>query len=110
MGSERKNKAISYSDIKLLNQIGQDFSSYLDFDSVIDIIIHRVKNVLQCEASSVILFDKAEDSLVFYEHRVQVHKRLRGLQFQKEKGWPDGFLIIRNQLLLKMSIRIRDFI
>ena len=86
MGSERKNKAISYSDIKLLNQIGQDFSSYLDFDSVIDIIIHRVKNVLQCEASSVILFDKAEDSLVFYAASGAGAQEVEGLAIPKGKG------------------------
>ncbi len=86
MAAERKNKAISYSDIKLLNQIGQDFSSYLDFDSVIDIIIHRVKNVLQCEASSVILFDKAEESLVFYAASGAGAQEVEGLAIPKGKG------------------------
>jgi signal transduction histidine kinase len=78
--------SISYRDIHLLNQIGQEFSSTLDFDSVIDTVMSRVKEVLQCEAGSVILFDEARDSLVFYAASGLGASEVKGLAIPKGKG------------------------
>jgi signal transduction histidine kinase len=79
--------SISYQDIQLLNQIGQDFSSYLDFDKVINTIMTRVKAVLRCEASSVILYDEEEKSLVFYAASGIGSRKVRGLKVPRGKGF-----------------------
>jgi K+-sensing histidine kinase KdpD len=78
--------SISYRDIHLLNQIGQEFSSTLDFDSVIDTVMSRVREVLQCEAGSVILFDEGQDSLVFYAASGVGASEVKGLTIPKGKG------------------------
>jgi K+-sensing histidine kinase KdpD len=84
---EQENRTISYSDIMLLNQIGQDFSSQLDFEGVIDTIMFRVRNVLHCEASSVILQDEVRDSLVFYAASGAGAPEIEGLTIPKGKGF-----------------------
>ena len=78
--------SISYRDIHLLNQIGQEFSSSLDFDSVIETVMSRVREVLQCEAGSVMLFDEARDSLVFYAASGAGAREVKGLTIPKGKG------------------------
>ncbi|MCK5570208.1 MAG: hypothetical protein KAJ15_10850, partial [Spirochaetes bacterium] len=79
MKREQKDNVISAGEIHMLSQIGQDFSSSLDLENVIDKIMSRVKEVLQCEASSVILFDEARDSLVFYAASGAGAKEVEGL-------------------------------
>lgn len=86
MNREQKDNVISAGEIHMLSQIGQDFSSSLDLENVIDKIMSRVKEVLQCEASSVILFDEARDSLVFYAASGTGAKEIEGLTIPKGKG------------------------
>lgn len=83
----KNNSTISYSDIQLLNQIGQDFTSQLDFDAVIDTIMFRVRNVIHCEASSVILYDEIRDSLVFYAASGLGAREIEGLTIPRGKGF-----------------------
>jgi len=87
MRPEKNNSTISYSDIQLLNQIGQDFTSQLDFDAVIDTIMFRVRNVIHCEASSVILYDGIRDSLVFYAASGLGAREIEGLTIPRGKGF-----------------------
>ncbi|MCK4803841.1 MAG: GAF domain-containing protein, partial [Spirochaetes bacterium] len=86
MNRKQKDNVISAGEIHMLSQIGQDFSSSLDLENVIDKIMSRVKEVLQCEASSVILFDEARDSLVFYAASGAGAKEVEGLTIPKGKG------------------------
>jgi K+-sensing histidine kinase KdpD len=87
MKPEKNNSTISYSDIQLLNQIGQDFTSQLDFDAVIDTIMFRVRNVIHCEASSVILYDEIRDSLVFYAASGLGAREIEGLTIPRGEGF-----------------------
>jgi K+-sensing histidine kinase KdpD len=87
MISDRKQVDISYSNISLLNKIGQEFSSSLNFESVIDTIMSRVKEVLKCKASSVILYDKIKDSLLFYAASGAGSRKVKGLTMPKGKGF-----------------------
>ena len=80
------DSAISYRDIHLLNQIGQEFSSSLDYESVIELVMSRVKDVLQCEASSVMLFDEIKDALVFYAASGVGAQEVKGLTVPKGLG------------------------
>jgi|GEM_PF-2507968 len=81
-----KQEGISYNEIVLLNRIGREFSAHLDLDSVIDAIMSRVKDVLECGASSVILYDKIKDSLVFYAASGAGAGEIKGLQIPLGKG------------------------
>ena len=87
MEDRHKNSSISNTEFHLLNQIGKDFSSSLDFESVIDMIMSRVRDVLKCEASSVILFDETRDSLVFYAASGAGAKEVEGLTIPGGKGF-----------------------
>ena len=93
---EGENSTISYSDIMLLNQIGQDFTSQLDFDNVIDTIMFRVKNVLHCEASSVILYDQVRDALVFYAASGAGAREIEGLTIPRGRGFA-GWVFERDE-------------
>jgi K+-sensing histidine kinase KdpD len=93
---EGENSTISYSDIMLLNQIGQDFTSQLDFDNVIDTIMFRVKNVLHCEASSVILYDQVRDALVFYAASGAGAREIEGLTIPRGMGFA-GWVFERDE-------------
>jgi GAF domain-containing protein len=77
---------IQLKDLNLLNEIGKEFSSSLDLDSVIDTIMSRVKDVLECEASSVILYDEIKDSLVFYAASGAGAAALKGLSIPADSG------------------------
>jgi K+-sensing histidine kinase KdpD len=87
MEERRKNSSITNTEFHLLNQIGKDFASSLDFESVIDMIMSRVRDVLKCEASSVILFDETRDSLVFYAASGAGAKEVEGLTIPRGKGF-----------------------
>jgi len=86
MSKEETRNHIKIRELALLNQIGQEFSASLDLDSVIDTIMSRVKNVLECEASSVILYDKMKDSLVFYAASGAGSKSVKGLSIPMGRG------------------------
>jgi signal transduction histidine kinase len=73
-------------ELSMLNQIGQEFSSSLELDRVIDSIMSRVREVLICEASSVILWDEIKDSLVFYAASGAGAKDVKGLSIPRGKG------------------------
>jgi signal transduction histidine kinase len=77
---------MKYAELSLLNSIGQEFSATLNLDTVIDAIMSRVKDVLNCEASSVILYDEAKDSLVFYGASGAGAKVVKGLSIPRDKG------------------------
>jgi signal transduction histidine kinase len=77
---------IRTQELFLLNQIGREFSSTLDLDSVIDAIMSRVKDVLECEASSVILYDETRESLVFYAASGAGANTLKGLSMPADRG------------------------
>ena len=87
MEDRRKNSSNTNTELHLLNQIGRDFSSSLDFGSVIDMIMSRVKDVLKCEASSVILYDETKDSLVFYAASGAGAREVEGLTIPRGKGF-----------------------
>ena len=87
MEDRRKYSSVSNTELHLLNQIGRDFSSSLDFESIIDMIMSRVKDVIKCEASSVILFDETRDSLVFYAASGAGAKEVEGLTIPRGKGF-----------------------
>jgi signal transduction histidine kinase len=98
--------SISYQDIQLLNQIGQDFSSHLDFDKVIHTIMMRVKNVLRCEASSVILYDEEDESLVFYAASGIGSRKIRGLKVPRGKGF--AWWVFDNQAPVVVDDPLKD--
>lgn len=77
---------MKYAELSLLNGIGQEFSATLNLDTVIDTIMSRVRDVLKCEASSVILYDEAKDSLVFYGASGAGAKFVKGLSIPSDKG------------------------
>jgi signal transduction histidine kinase len=73
-------------ELGLLNQIGREFSSTLDLGSIISRVMGRVKEVLCCEASSVILYDEVKDSLVFYAASGAGAHEITGLAIPHGKG------------------------
>ncbi len=73
-------------ELGLLNQIGREFSSTLDLGSVIDRVMSSVREVLCCEASSVILHDEVKDSLVFYAASGAGAHDITGLAIPQGKG------------------------
>jgi signal transduction histidine kinase len=73
-------------ELSKLNQIGQEFSSSLELDRVIDRIMNRVREVLKCEASSVILWDEVKSSLVFYAASGAGAQDVKGLSIPRGKG------------------------
>lgn len=83
---EKKAHSKKLEELALLNQIGREFSSSLDLDSVIDAIMSRVKDVLDCEAGSVILYDEPKQALVFYAASGVGAEALKGLSIPVDRG------------------------
>jgi signal transduction histidine kinase len=86
MSAEKTQREMRLRELSMLNQIGQEFSSSLELDRVIDSIMSRVREVLICEASSVILWDEIKDSLVFYAASGAGAKDVKGLSIPRGKG------------------------
>ncbi len=86
MSAENIQREMKLRELSMLNQIGQEFSSSLELDKVIDSIMSRVREVLKCEASSVILWDEVKDSLVFYAASGAGAKDVKGLSIPRGKG------------------------
>jgi signal transduction histidine kinase len=83
---EKKGHSKKLEQLTLLNQIGREFSSSLDLDSVIDAIMSRVKDVLGCEACSVILHDEQKQALVFYAASGVGAGALKGMSIPVDRG------------------------
>ncbi len=86
MSAENIQREMKLRELSMLNQIGQEFSSSLELDKVIDSIMSRVREVLKCEASSVILWDEVKDSLVFYAASGAGARDVKGLSIPRGKG------------------------
>lgn len=86
MGEREIIRDMKYQELSLLNRIGQEFSASLNLDTVIDAIMSRVKDVLKCEASSVILYEELKDTLVFYAASGAGATAVKGLSIPKGKG------------------------
>ena len=81
-----ENMDMKAEELSLLNRIGKEFSSTLDLRVVIGRVMSRVKEVLSCEASSVILYDEIKDSLVFYAASGAGAREVTGLSIPKGRG------------------------
>jgi signal transduction histidine kinase len=86
MQSDGENMELRPHELSLLNQIGREFSSTLDLRIIIGRVMSRVKEVLNCEASSVILYDEIKDSLVFYAASGAGAREVTGLAIPKGRG------------------------
>lgn len=86
MDRNDEKRDMSLEELDLLNQIGREFSSTLDLENVIGRVMSRVKEVLCCEASSVILYDEVKDSLVFYAASGAGAHDITGLAIPRGKG------------------------
>jgi signal transduction histidine kinase len=86
MSAAEELREMRLKELRLLNQIGREFSSTLDMGSVIGRIMRRVKEVIGCDAGSVILYDEAKDSLVFYAASGAGANKLMGLSIPRGKG------------------------
>jgi len=78
---------ITENDLLLLNKISQEFSSSLEFDKVMAKVMSRTKEILNCEASSVILYNEPTDSLIFYAASGAGEKVVRELSIPKDMGF-----------------------
>ncbi|MFW6138448.1 MAG: GAF domain-containing protein [Spirochaetota bacterium] len=77
---------INIEELRLLNRIGREFSSSLELDSVIDTIMNKVKEVLKCEASSVIIYNEKTDELCFYGASGAGAGQVKGMGLPRGKG------------------------
>jgi signal transduction histidine kinase len=86
MKTEDGDMELRPQELSLLNQIGREFSSTLDLRIIIGRVMSRVKEVLGCDASSVILYDEIKDSLVFYAASGVGAREVTGLAIPKGRG------------------------
>jgi signal transduction histidine kinase len=86
MAKSDNNNHLGPHDLGLLNQIGREFASTLDLRIVIGRVMSRVKEVLDCRASSVILYDEVKDTLVFYAASGAGAREVMGLTIPKGRG------------------------
>jgi len=75
------------SDLILFNRISQEFFSSLEFDKVMSKVLSRTKEILDCEASSVILYNESTDSLVLYAASGAGAKVVKGLSIPRGRGF-----------------------
>jgi signal transduction histidine kinase len=95
--------------LNFLNQIGREFSASLDLRIVIGRVMSRVKEVLGCEASSVILYDEIKDSLVFYAASGAGAREVTGLAIPKGRGIAGWVFVHGNPLIVNDASRDNRF-
>jgi len=72
---------------ELLLKVAEEFSSSLDLEKVIDRVLSRVKEVLECDASSILLYDKEVDKLRFYAASGAGASVIKSLLLEKNVGF-----------------------
>ena len=70
----------------IVNQLGKEFISSLDFETVVKRVLTRVKDILNCEASSLLLFDESSNHLKFFGVSGKGEEVLKGLHVPYGKG------------------------
>lgn len=72
---------------ELLLKVAEEFSSSLDLEKVIDRVLSRVKEVLECDASSILLYDREVDKLRFYAASGAGASVIKSLLLEKNVGF-----------------------
>ncbi|WP_372365920.1 SpoIIE family protein phosphatase [Candidatus Uabimicrobium sp. HlEnr_7] len=81
--------ASSHQLLQTLLDIGRYVHQILDLDTLLNVIVTEVKNLIQCESVSVLLEDRNTQELFFHtvlDENKDVADKLRGLRFARDKG------------------------
>jgi sigma-B regulation protein RsbU (phosphoserine phosphatase) len=100
MEETRKNPQL----LAALLEIGQSLPWILDLDTLLNLIVKRVKNLMESEGASVILLDEARQELVFHtvlDEDENIVKKLQGLRFPANKGIAGRVLQTRKPLFVR---------
>ena len=81
---DRKYNSTDHLD--LVNQLGREFTSSLDFETVVRRVLSRVKDILRCEASSLLIFDESSNHLKFFGVSGKGEEVLKGLRVPYGRG------------------------
>ena len=80
------NDYVNKDQLRIVNQLGKEFISSLDFETVVRRVLTRVKDILNCEASSLLLFDELTNHLKFFGVSGKGEEILKGLYIPYGKG------------------------
>lgn len=88
---------------ELLLQVAEEFSLSLDLEKVIYKILSRVKEVLGCDASSVLLYDSEVDKLRFYAASGAGENVIKSLPLEKNLGFA-GWVFTNSKSILSNNV------
>ena len=69
-----------------LNEVGKVLNSTLELQTILDLVMERVKEMMKVEAGSMLLFDEATGELVFEVVLGPAAAQLKGMRLQPNQG------------------------
>ena len=74
------------ANIDLINDLGEEFLSSLNFETIVKRVLGKIRGLLNCEAGSVILYDETRKKLVFLSVSGSGEKVIEGMDIPYGRG------------------------
>jgi signal transduction histidine kinase/DNA-binding response OmpR family regulator len=73
-------------ELSTLNEVGKVLNSTLELQTILNLVMERVKEMMKVEAGSMLLFDEATGELVFEVTLGPAATQLKGMRLQPHQG------------------------
>jgi diguanylate cyclase (GGDEF)-like protein len=73
-------------ELSTLNEVGKVLNSTLDLQTILNLVMERVKEMMKVEAGSLLLFDEATGELVFEVALGPAAAQLKGMRLRPHQG------------------------
>jgi signal transduction histidine kinase/HAMP domain-containing protein len=95
----RKQLTQKIDELSVLNEVGREFASTIEFEKILRLIISKVTEIMQVEAGSLLLIDEDSGDLIFSVVAGEKRKLLEGMRLKMGEGIP-GWVAKEGQILL----------